>query len=694
MEDADNVSKLESISSHVEAAPEAGPSCLQSPLVAPTSQPGEEIVSDEALSSEDEDDQADEQPPVVLLAAVCGPDSPPMSDYEKLRERNIRERDEAMKEVLEEIEVAKKDMSNHGPQAGKKPAYQEAGESSKRKKVEIVMEVRRSRRERNPVSYVEEGEREGRRKTRVVGRREESCNGSPVRRRRKKAVPPQSQPTTPSSRKLRPRKAVNYVEYPEPEADGYIWCTPCGRGEYNGCEQHPPFFGDTKEFRLVVGPSSVEGKDAGDGVFNRGKLIPEGVLFGPYGGNFIPTSIYEEIKKAGQESGNAWEVRDKQNKRTVGFMDPGVNPDPHRYWMSKINCASKVGDQNLVGFQLKGQIYYRVSQDIHENRELFVWYGKTYAMDLGIKVEMIDKYEGKEDHTNEGAHCPLCALGLAGEKELVDHLGKGDGHKYKCGVKQDMEMIASVERCNVCQECGKGFKTKRELIWHGVVHSKVKAFSCDINKCDKSYSSASALLRHKKVVHLGVKYECAECGKRFGQKGAMSEHFKTVHEKQKQFKCPKCGMQFGRKQHLTTHITTVHEKVRAFRCEHCDKSFGQAVHRKEHIEGVHLNICYPCTWPDCNWTSHEKAKVKYHRRRAHTQEWSLECQLCEDQLGIWWGCILPGEMNKHRAKKHQLEWEEEQEAYKRDHPFICSFKKCLNRFGTEVEKDRHERKMH
>jgi hypothetical protein len=102
---------------------------------------------------------------------------------------------------------------------------------------------------------------------------------------------------------------------------------------------------------------------------------------------------------------------------------------------------------------------------------------------------------------------------------------------------------------------------------------------------------------------------------------------------------------------------------------------------KEHIQAIHFNICYPCTWPDCDWTTNTKNQVKYHRRRAHTQEWSLECQLCEDELDIWWGCIFPGEMDKHRA-------------YKRDHPFVCRFKKCLNRFVTKVEKERHESKMH
>jgi hypothetical protein len=44
-----------------------------------------------------------EQPLVVFQQAVCGGEDPPqLCEYEKLRERNIRERDEAMKEAMGE----------------------------------------------------------------------------------------------------------------------------------------------------------------------------------------------------------------------------------------------------------------------------------------------------------------------------------------------------------------------------------------------------------------------------------------------------------------------------------------------------------------------------------------------------------------------------------------------------------------
>ena len=54
--------------------------------------------------------------------------------------------------------------------------------------------------------------------------------------------------------------------------------------------------------------------------------------------------------------------------------------------MTKINYATQSYAQIHVGFQLHGQIYYRVTQDIVNGAELLVYYGQEYAKELGINV--------------------------------------------------------------------------------------------------------------------------------------------------------------------------------------------------------------------------------------------------------------------------------------------------------------------
>ena len=54
--------------------------------------------------------------PVLVQQAVCGEVVPPsLCEYERLRERNIREREEAMKEAMEEINEAKQEMRDRVP---------------------------------------------------------------------------------------------------------------------------------------------------------------------------------------------------------------------------------------------------------------------------------------------------------------------------------------------------------------------------------------------------------------------------------------------------------------------------------------------------------------------------------------------------------------------------------------------------
>ena len=62
---------------------------------------------------------------------------------------------------------------------------------------------------------------------------------------------------------------------------------------------------------------------------------------------------------------------------------------------------------------------------------------------------------------------------------------------------------------NVCDICGKSFKSKSYLTQHKRIHSSKNLFSCD--SCDKSFPWKSKLERHQ-LTHSGLKiYQCDVC---------------------------------------------------------------------------------------------------------------------------------------------------------------------------------------
>jgi len=317
----------------------------------------------------------------------------------------------------------------------------------------------------------------------------------------------------------------------------------------------------------------------------------------------------------------------------------------------------------------------RVTQDIHNGAELLVYYGQEYAKELGINVAKLDYFRGKEDHKEEGWTCPGCNTIFASEQAMFVHQ---DTSRASCCNK-----LAKDDRHLVCKGC-------QEVFTNGKILTDHQTGFCFPN----CFNKEAAEDRKK----------CAVCKKVFFSANNMKIHMRTVHAKMKDCKCPTCGKAFSQKSHLSRHIKAVHQLSRPHKCPDCDQSFTRAHHMRDHQDSVHLGIRYPCTYHpppgdfeeftfSCNKILSSKAALKIHITQCHIREHRYECKICLDK-DVWWGCMRPCTLELHKKSCHPQEYAAEQEAFLAKHPFVCKFTKCRKRFETEVERSRHQEKLH
>uniref|UniRef100_A0A663NFP2 C2H2-type domain-containing protein n=1 Tax=Athene cunicularia TaxID=194338 RepID=A0A663NFP2_ATHCN len=79
--------------------------------------------------------------------------------------------------------------------------------------------------------------------------------------------------------------------------------------------------------------------------------------------------------------------------------------------------------------------------------------------------------------------------------------------------------------------------------------------------CGKRFSFTSYLvnhLTHHRRIHTGEKpYKCQDCGKSFTERGNLLCH-RRIHTKEKPYACSHCGKTFQRRAHLSKHQEKYH----------------------------------------------------------------------------------------------------------------------------------------
>jgi len=107
-----------------------------------------------------------------------------------------------------------------------------------------------------------------------------------------------------------------------------------------------------------------------------------------------------------------------------------------------------------------------------------------------------------------------------------------------------------------CTECGKYFRSNKQLEVHKRRHTGEKPFECTV--CSKRLTTSQGLAAHSgihNVVHSGgeIPYKCYVCDKPFTRSHTLKRHL-GVHAADKPYECPVCGEAFRLSRHRNAHM--------------------------------------------------------------------------------------------------------------------------------------------
>ncbi|XP_075691481.1 uncharacterized protein LOC142659335 [Rhinoderma darwinii] len=224
----------------------------------------------------------------------------------------------------------------------------------------------------------------------------------------------------------------------------------------------------------------------------------------------------------------------------------------------------------------------------------------------------------------------------------------------KVGVSGNQPSIVMGRKQYKCDLCDRCFSDASNLRRHKNIHTGLRPYVCDV--CGSSFRQKSQLDRHR-LVHTGERpYRCAFCTKGFRDSTELRVHFR-VHTGERPYSCPVCQKNFSRicymRRHTEKHAktqpallqkhgnchtvtpTNENEEIpQEFQCSFCSKSFVSKkdldVHRPVHLKvGPMGQKLYECV--ECKKCFNNSSNLRKHTV-IHTGKKPFTCNICNQSF--------------------------------------------------------------
>ncbi|XP_061513512.1 uncharacterized protein LOC133393282 [Anopheles gambiae] len=174
--------------------------------------------------------------------------------------------------------------------------------------------------------------------------------------------------------------------------------------------------------------------------------------------------------------------------------------------------------------------------------------------------------------TPEGADTRLPALPQAGAADVG-----------QCAPSFGEDATTNGNDRYKCTVCNKAFRSSEYLVRHRRTHSGERPYQCEI--CGKNFSTMSYLVIHRRRHTSERPYKCTSCEKAFVDSRALQEHAR-LHTGDR-VRCEICQKTYSSVSNLIVH-RRIHSGIHPFECDSCGKSFAQKnalkYHLKKHAE--------------------------------------------------------------------------------------------------------------